>query len=82
MLVQKLESKAERSGLQIPNLNDDKRGSIVVNEQEQNQNRRIPGKEKTNFKFCKFQKEPNTLTASIKIYKDLTLKDNQLNSLA
>ena len=50
MLVQKLESKAERSGLHIPNLNDDKRGSIVVNEQEQNQNRRIPGKEKTNFK--------------------------------
>ena len=44
MLVQKLESKAERSGLQIPNLNDGaQRGSIVVNEQEQNQNRRMPG---------------------------------------
>ena len=48
LLVQKLESKAERSGLQIPNLNDGgQRGSIIVNEQEQNQNRRIPGRTNT-----------------------------------
>ena len=42
LLVQKLESKAERSGLQIPKLNDDGR-RLSVNDQEQNQSRRIPG---------------------------------------
>ena len=42
LLVQKLESKAERSGLQIPKLNDDGR-RLSINDQEQNQNRRIPG---------------------------------------
>ena len=36
LLVQKLESKAERSGLQIPTLTDGgRRGSIVINDSEQ-----------------------------------------------
>ena len=57
LLVQKLESKAERSGLQIPNLNDGaQRGSIVVNEQEQNQNRRMPGITNMFLKFQEIQK--------------------------
>ena len=57
LLVQKLESKAERSGLQIPNLNDGaQRGSIVVNEQEQNQNRRMPGIMNMFLKFQEIQK--------------------------